>query len=99
MTFLPLRSAVLFGVMMAAVAVGIGVILLSMMLLYRGDLTGSMHGPTGERVLVGDDYWQFTVPILAALSFVLYFLCIVCVTLFGASLPGADSFTTLPGVV
>ena len=85
-TFLPLRSAVVFGVMMAAVAVGIGVILLSMMLLYRGDLTGSMHGPTGERVLVGDDYWQFTVPILAALSFVLYFLCIVCVTLFGASM-------------
>jgi len=85
-TFLQLRSAVVVVVAMAAEMVGFGVILLFVMLIYRGDLTGSMHGPTGERVMMGDDFWKSSMPMLAALLFVLYFLIYVGVTLFGASM-------------
>jgi len=85
-TFLPLRSAVFVIVAMAASMVGCGVILLVSMLLYHGDLTGSMHGPTGEKVMMGDNFWKSTMPMLAALLFAWVFLIYVGVTLFGASM-------------
>ena len=66
--------------------VGCGVSVLFVLLIYRGGLTGSMHGPTGERVMMGDDFWKTSMPMLAALLFVLYFLIYVGVTLFGASM-------------
>ena len=85
-TFLPLRSAVFVIVATAAGAVGLFVILLVVMLLYHGDLTGSMHNPSGEIVVMGDDFWKSTMPMLAALLFVLFFLIYVGITLFGASM-------------
>ena len=86
--FLPLRSsAVIFGtIVVEAIVMALGGLFI--IVACRGSLTGSMQTPTGERVLLADEWWQTQwLPFLGLhlLNFGLCFVVYFAGTIFGAA--------------